>query len=255
MKKRICMLLLAALLLAFVPHAASANSPARNPWEFTVYVTDVPEGSEITVHLLKADGSDRAQEPQIANGGERDAVWVLFEEGETAFYLVCVTPDGTETRSDTVEIATFGKYDYNGRENTIKDRTKYYNNRQSCTFLSGIVLFIALLFFLPIAITLLVEWLTALCFKIRPVKYVFAINAITNPVMNVMLLIVSSTLYEFPAAYWIVLAFLELAVIGIEFWFYTKKIPGIKRSRLLLFTVTANVLSLAIGLLVRYWFF
>ncbi len=254
MKKRICLLLLVVLIL-LIPHAASANSAARNPWEIDIYVTNVPEGSEITVHLLKADGSDRALEPYTANGGVRDAVWVMFEEGETAFYLVCVTPDGTETRSDTVEIVTYGKYDYNGRENTIKDRTKYYNNRQSCVYLSGIVLFIALLFFVPIAITLLVEWLTALCFRLRPTKYVLAINAITNPVMNILLLIVSSALIEEYAAYWIVLAMLEIAVVAIEYWFYTKKYAEIKRSRLLVFTVTANVLSLAIGLLVRYWFF
>ena len=103
---------------------------------------------------------------------------------------------------------------------------------------------------MPIAVTFLVEWLTALCFGIRPVKYVFAINAITNPAMNLLLLVA----YAFGRiSYWIVLVALEIAVVFIEYAFYKKKYPDRSHRRLLLFSITANALSLIAGGLIPYF--
>lgn len=251
MKKRICLLLL-VLLVLLVPHAASANSAPRNPWEITIYVEDVPEGTALTVHLIKGDGTDRALPTEFVTDGRNDRVWALFEEGDEQLCLVCTAPDGTETRSNDAAIVPYGKYVYHGGGNRLEEKTSYFNTKSNCETGSMILLVILYVFLIPVAVTLLVEWLTALCFRICPVKYVLAINAITNPVLNIMLQITASMLLLNAASYWVVLGLLEIAVVLIEFWFYTRKYTEIKRSRLLLFSVTANVLSLVIGGVVYY---
>ena len=50
----------------------------------------------------------------------------------------------------------------------------------------------------------------------------------------------------------IVLGVLELAVVGLEYWFYTKKYPKIGKRRLFFFALTANTASLLVGLAVLY---
>ena len=55
-------------------------------------------------------------------------------------------------------------------------------------------------------------------------------------------------------AYGIVLAALEIAVVFIEYRYYVRKYTDVRCAKLLLFSIAANVLSLAIGGLVQYFF-
>ena len=58
MKKRLCMLLIAALLL-LLPHAASANAPI--PWYIEISCENVEEGTQIEVVFQREDGTTRTE--------------------------------------------------------------------------------------------------------------------------------------------------------------------------------------------------
>ena len=259
MKKRICILLLAVALLMLTPHVASANAPAPDPWKLTVYLQNVPEGTTVTAFFAGEDGEYRQGETYTSDGAKNWKIGIRFAEDETQFYLTLVAQDGTETITGTAAIEPYGNYTFDGETNTLTagkpkgTDTGLGDLAEACLACGAMVLlyvFAGLL--MPIAVTFLVEWLTALCFKIRPVKYVFAINGITNPVMNLLLLIASSLLSFSRIAYWITLAVLEILVVIFEYWYYTRKYPETGRGKLLVFTITANVLSLGIGGLLQY---
>lgn len=257
MKKRICILLLAVALLMLTPRAASANAPAPDPWELKVYLQNVPEGTTVAAFFLRDDGTLRQGETYTADGVKNMKIGVRYTDGETQFYLMLAAPDGTETQSETVGIEPYGSYTFDGKTNALtagkpKGADSCMGGLGEMCLSCGVWLLLYAFagFFMPVAVTFLVEWLTALCFKVRPTKYVFAINAITNPVMNLLLLIA----YAFGRiSYWIVLVALEVAAVFIEYAFYKKKYPNISHRRLLLFTITANVLSLAVGGLLSYF--
>jgi uncharacterized membrane protein len=82
---------------------------------------------------------------------------------------------------------------------------------------------------------------------------VVVINLITNPVMNILLLFLTVHLWG-SVGYWIVLALLELAVIAAEYFFYRAKYRSATSAQLLVFTITANVLSCLLGILVQRFF-
>ena len=257
MKKRIGILLLIVLTLLLVPHAASANAPVPNPWELKVYLQSVPEGTTVTAFFLQEDGTLRQGETYTSDGAENWEIGVWFEEDETRFYLTLTALDGTETRTDAVAIEPYGSYTLDCETNTLtagkpRGADSWFDGLgEACLSCGAMLLWYGVItLIVPLAVTLLIEWLAALSFGIRPVKYVFAINAITNPVMNLLLLIA----YAFGRiGYWVTLAVLETAVVFIEYAFYKKKYPEISRRRLLLFTITANVMSLAIGGLIPYF--
>lgn len=257
MKRRLCILLLAALLVLLVPHAASANSPGYNPWVIRIDCTGVAEGVRIDAVLLRADGSERRAEDVYQSGYGDDArgsIHFFYEEGETAFYLVQTAPDGTETRSAQAALLAYGQFTYDGATNRLEPNGTYYSRRQQSMDNTKTILLLILLFFvLPLGLTLLAEFLIALLFRIRPVKYVFAINAITNPVMNILLLLAMLGLLAESGfgmerwVYWVVLGALEVVAVWVEYRFYTRKYPEIERKRLLLFSITANAASFLLG--------
>lgn len=257
MKKRICILLIAVLLALSVPHAASANSPGYNPWVIRIDCTGIKENVRVDAVLLKTDGTARRAEDvyQSAYGDDtRGSIHFFYEEGEEAFYLVQTAPDGTETRSAQMALLEYGQFTYDGKTNRLEPNGTYYSRRQQSMDNAKTILLLILLFFvLPLGLTLLAEFLIALLFRIRPVKYVFAINAITNPVMNILLLLAMLGLLAESGfgmerwVYWVVLAALEVVAVWVEYRFYTRKYPEIARKRLLLFSITANAASFLLG--------
>ena len=241
MKKRICILLLAAFMLLLIPHVASANAPI--PWYIEIDCANVEEGTQIEVVFQKEDGTTRTQIAETRT----QTIGMGFETDETSFCLICTAPDGTETRTESVKLIGYGRYRYDGAANSLTANGTYYPRGGSCGDGMLTAVLIVLAFVLPLGLTLLIEFLAALCFRIRPKKYVVVINLITNPVMNLILLLLTMILGPGQWVYWTVLAVLELAVVGLEFLFYTKKCREIPRGRLLVFTFIANLLSFAAG--------
>ena len=101
---------------------------------------------------------------------------------------------------------------------------------------------------LALGVTIVVELLVGLAFRLRRIYRVVIINLFTNPIMNFLLLFLTLSATG-KAIYWIVLVILELLVCGVEFWFYAVKYKDRKKWVLLLFTLTANAASAAAGIL------
>lgn len=245
MKKRICILLLFAALLMLIPHAASANAPSgRRSDMLWVECKHLKPDTKIEAVLVKADGSSRTAEASFSRFEDdtKGIAYIHVEEGETSFYLLITTKDDTK-RTDSAEIIKYGGYTYDGRTNKLESNGAYYDPLKDKAQWILRIIYLAI----PLGITLLIEWLVALCFGIRPVRYVFGINAITNPVMNIILLVVIM-LNRRSFAYWIALAALELAVFVIEYRFYIRKYQSYSRTRMLLFSLIANAVSLVAGI-------
>ena len=245
MKKRICILLLFAALLMLIPHAASANAPSgRRPNTLWVECRNLKHDTKIEAVLFTADGSSRTAEASFSRYKDDTAgmAYIRVEEGETSFYLLITTAEGTK-RTDAAEIIEYGGYSYDGRTNLLVSTGAYYDPLTDDT-----QWFLRLGFLL--GITLLTEWIVALCFGIHPVKYVFAANAISNPIMNVILMFVMILIRSDPV-YRIALALLEIAVFFFEYWFYKRRYERNSRTRLLVFTLVANAVSLAGGILLQ----
>ncbi len=242
MKKRLCMLLIAALLVLLVPHVASANAPI--PWAIEIACSNIEEGTQVDVVVLKEDGTTRTQHAEDPQRG----IFLSFDSDETSFYIVCTAPDGTETRSETVELAEYGQYRFDGATNRLTRDGSWYSRKDKNSCSNGILwaLLLVLLFVLALGLTLLFEFLVALCFGIRPKKYVFIINLIINPVMNLLLFLLAA----FDPDLWFyctALGVLELVAVVLEFLFYRRKYPQYTGVRLFFFSLTANVVSFALG--------
>ena len=244
MKKRICILLLIAVLL-LVPHAASANAPI--PWYIEIGCENVEAGTQITVVFQREDGTTRTQIAEATTG----TIGMGYESDETSFCLVCIAPDGTETRTEPVQLVSWGSYRYDGATNSLSANGTYYPRGSNCADGVLTAVLIVLVFVLPLGLTLLFEFLVSLCFGIRPKKYVVIINLITNPIMNLLLFLLMAFNPEL-WVYYTVLGVLELVAVAVEFLFYRRKYPQYSGARLFFFSLTANAVSFALGCCVLY---
>ena len=245
MKKRLCMLLIAALQLMLVPRVASANAPI--PWYIEISCVNVDAGTQIEVVFQREDGTTRTQ---IANG-TTGTIGMDYESDETSFYLICTAPDGTETRTASVQLVSWGCYRYDGATNSLSANGTYYPRGSNCADGVLTAVLIVLVFVLPLGLTLLFEFLVSLCFGIRPKKYVVIINLITNTIMNLLLFLVMAFNPEL-WVYYTMLGVLELVAVAVEFLFYRRKYPQYSGARLFFFSLTANAVSFALGCCVLY---
>lgn len=103
--------------------------------------------------------------------------------------------------------------------------------------------------FYALLLTLIFEGLVFLLFRFKNKDFwilFFLVNVLTNLSINLILL--SSSFFLSYTALVILLYILEVSVIFIEYFFYTKK-EG-KSFRLFLSTFLANLLSYSLGLLI-----
>ena len=253
MKKRMLIMLLAVIVLLFVPHVASANSPAPDPMLVKLQYKNVEIGSEIEVLFAGEDGSFHANAYGPRTVTERsDHDYFRCTETDTQLCVEWKKADGTALRSNILPIDPVNGsrrpvFSYDGRTNEVKDIT----GTLGASDFSYVFLFIGIIvleLLAAFALTLLCEFLVGLCFRMKPFRYIIFANLITNVPMNIVLLLVRSM--SGGLGYWIALVVLELVVLLIEFLFYRKKYRGRKKVRyILLFTVAANAVSLGAGLL------
>ena len=247
MKKRIVLLFVLCMLL--IPHTASANSPAPDPLSVKITCKNVEDG---TVMLAMFAGDDGVFHPDTVYGPctvhNNANQYFRHDQADTQLYLKVTLPDGTVVCSDVLPVTPDGVYRYNGKTNELKDIT---GSLDASSF-GYVLLFLGVgigTMLLALALTLLIEFLTGLCFKMKPYRYIFLANLITNPAMNVVLLFLTLLFGGEGAAYWIALAVLEALVVFIEIAFYRKKYRGAHRlRRIVLFAIVANALSCAVGI-------
>lgn len=227
--RRLRLLLAALCLLCLVPGSARANS-ARNPYLKDVTLSDTGDVNSISVYVNGPDGVFcllKAFESKHEKGQR-----IYFERPEEAarFYIEVTMADGTVRASEPIDCTGYDQdYKYNVKTNVLKEKAN----------LTLLYLLLApLLLMAPLAFTVLVEFLVALFFKLKPYRYVIFINLITNLVMN-MILTMSITGNSFLWA----IVLLEIVVVLVEYFFYTKKYRDQSKGKLFAFSVIANALS------------
>lgn len=97
--------------------------------------------------------------------------------------------------------------------------------------------------------TAVVESAVSLAFGIRPWPWVFLINFVSNVIFN-LLLAVGVSVLQVP--YLVFVTAGEITVIWIEFSLYRRFLSSFHRSRLFAFAVTANLVSLSLGIGLNY---
>ncbi len=255
MKKRILIALLALCILLLVPNAASANAPAPDPLSVRIQCRNVEVG---TVMLAMFAGEDGVFHPDTAYGArtvQREDANEYFRrsDSDTQFYLEITRPDGTVVQSNTLPATPNGVYRYDGKTNRLTDRTGSLDTTYLGMALLAIVAVIGEIL-AAFALTLLVEFLVGLCFKMKPFRYIIFANLITNIPMNIILLFINSL--SDGIGYWIALIVLELVVLLVEFLFYRRKYKERKTvGIILLYTLVANIASLAAGVALLHLIF
>jgi hypothetical protein len=248
MKKRIRVILLTiCVLLLLIPHVASANAPAPDPLRVKVQCRNVEVGTVMLAMFAGDDGvfhPDAEYGPRAVNS-ENGNEYFRRSESDTQLYLEVTHPDGTVMQSNTLPISPDGTYRYDGKTNELTDRTGSFDT----SYLGMAALAIGLVIgeiLAAFALTLLIEFLIGLCFRMKPYRYILFANLITNIPMNIVLLLVNSL--SGGIGYWIALVVLELVVLLIEFLFYRRKYKERRKVGIvLLYTFAANAASLAAG--------
>lgn len=233
-KRRLGVLLAALVLLLALPAAAWANS-AHNPYWKYIVLSDTTDVAAIDVYVDGPDGGFHLL--QTFESEHRKDQRISFKRPEDAarLYVEVTMEDGTVRASEPIDCAGYDQdFTYNVKKNTLKEKRSYFGLY---------LLFLPVILLAPFVFTILVEFLVALPFKLKPYKYVIVINAITNPLLNLTVPMVQMILsLKGDSAQWIILG-LELVVVLAEYLFYTKKYPDRKKSTLYWYTLLANALS------------
>ena len=226
-------LLLAALvLLCLLPAGTRANS-AHNPYWKDVVLSDTQGVDSVAVYVEKSDGSFYLFKTFESEHKQDQRISFSRPESATRFYIEVTMTDGTVRASEPIDCTGYDQdYKYNVKTNVLKEKANL--------FLLYLLL-APLLLVAPLAFTVLAEFLAAILFKLKPYKFVVIINLITNPIMNLLLGMLSA--FGTDGAYpWILLG-LEVVVVSVEYLFYTKKYKDQPKGKLFAFSVVANALS------------
>lgn len=219
------------ILLAF-PSVAFANVPETPSNDQKNLIDDYNNFSNIEISAYDED----------RNSGALKA----FEQHTR---LRLTVDDGCKTVPNKDDITKLQNDLYLVDKNELIRRTSYpIWNPDPEVFIILSDLFVLLV---PFGLTVYLEYATTRIFKIKPTKYVCKINLITNPIMNIILIVVMANVV---ISYLLLVLILELVVLCIEYIFYVYKYKNIDRIKLLKFTVTANVVSWSVYALFNFNF-
>lgn len=234
--RRGCLLLAVLILLCLMPGSARANAPAPDPYRKTIILSDTDEVTAIAVYVDGPDGSFYLLKTFESEHKKQQKIQFERPRSATRFYIQVTMTDGTVRASEPVDGTERNqKFLYHVKDNTLK---KTMGNTLGWLYLPLVLLGMVLALALPLGFTVLVEFLTAIPFQLKPYKYVILINVVTNLAMNVLLFILSLK----GTGVWIV-ALLEVTVVLVEYLFYVKKYKDYPKRKLLLFSIIANALS------------
>ena len=240
MKKRLMIAILVLLMLVVFGHVASANAPVPDPYAAWVDYQNVPEESILTIRTT--DGEELYQMIVRTSSGRM----TISNGTEADFYVLLTRADGTTVQSEPVRFESRSYFRFDGETGVLERGSYLKEEGSSVTWI--VLIFGGAAVLLALGVTIVVELLVGLAFRLRRIYRVVIINLFTNPIMNFLLLFLTLSATG-KAIYWIVLVILELLVCGVEFWFYAVKYKDRKKWVLLLFTLTANAASAAAGIL------
>lgn len=92
-------------------------------------------------------------------------------------------------------------------------------------------------------VTTVLELITGLFFRLKPIWWVIPVNLLSNLVFNLLLIICC---FFLPVSYWLYVVIGELAVVAAEYGIYRQIYKDLSNKRLLIYSVVANVISAVI---------
>ena len=290
MKRRLCTILALALLMPmFFVMQVSANAPAPAS-HFSAWLTQYPDNAcymDLLVPLSPADacyvdstknflGELTADSPIYAYDQDgymsytfhyRNAdTDIKLESGRANYFentdenmalfktvkLAVLDAKGNILQvSEAFEPEPFlllavslGSVDYDYKNNTVELNT--------ISTAPWAVLYL-ILSVVGIAATVILEWLIAFCFTrlLLHTKVVIATNLVTQTVMRILFVLLYSFVWQ-NYILWTVL--LEILVYTAEYLIYRKKMFTAPEKAILAYTITANTVTLLIGLGINYYF-
>lgn len=256
-----CFVLLLTVLLLIIPAAVSvsANSPYIPEDNIQLYVTNYEGITQIRMVLLDENGEDihadgknlmgypyimGAEEIEKAkdNGYRKGLAFTYLLHDNHDFCFEFTYRYGTVYTTEVVEASSssFGSrmaYKFDGKTREF-ETTRYTRNNAFSSFFDSIGYGLFLL--IPLAVTILIEWLISLPFRIRRPGVIILTNLVSNFVMNLALAFI---LAFGDVDYVLLVVIAELIVAGLEYLFYCLKIKNYKKWLLLIYTVVANLAS------------
>ncbi len=235
------------------------------------------------------EGTDSGETGEEADSTGNDALFVsnyfpgyeLMAETEKKVHLAVVDREGNvlnvsegfrvypntfrEYYGTVTYDAADGSVIYHGPEgtyfaesgNTTVEPHEYPDNHRRFwevlgAFLLGLIALIGL-FLAYMCFTVLVEFLVALCFKLKPAVLVLPVNVFSNLVFNI-LLVVLCVFYSVPYTAYVIVG--EIIVTLAEYLVYTKLYDDFPKKTLLLYSIAANFCSMGLTFLflaVAHW--
>lgn len=126
----------------------------------------------------------------------------------------------------------------------------YRGNVVGTVVLVGVLLFFGLISLaLRAVFTAGVESAVALAFRIRPWPVILLVNVISNIIFN-LLLFLTNAFSLIPYMVYVIVG--ESLVVAVEYSVYCRLLSSLSRRRLLAYTITANLMSLSLGIGLNY---
>ena len=217
---------------------ALANPSIHDYYVHMLYIEDVDKIELMTVYGVEEDGNRfRMEKYDLQKVSWKKQFWIE-EENCVNFELEIVLRDGNSQTSNRIDFSDNMNYAYNVQENHIKMCFTY--NSTPIKELFQYYLFLLPQILIACAFAVLIEWIIALLFKIKPWRYVIIANLISNVSMNIL---IGLSLKYFIFNYFLVVLVLEILVIVAEFSFYKHKYKDIGKAKLIIFTLVANIIS------------
>ena len=241
--RRLGLLLAVLCLLCLVPVGTRANS-AHNPYYKDVVLSDTQDVDSIAVYVDGPDGAFRLFKTFESEQKKDQKISFKRPEDATRFYVKVTMADGTVRTSEPVDCTGYDQdFRYDVKANTLKRKGPSVGSS---------LLTILFILFLPLAFTIAVEVIVAVCYQFNHLENVLLINLVTNLLMNCLLFYLRSMM-KGQSALWVTVL-LEVIVVVIEYLFYTKKYPEYTKGKRLSYTLVANAMSWGLFELVMKFF-
>ncbi len=244
--KRLGLLLAVLMLLCLAPGSARANAPAPDPYWKTIILSDTSEVASIAVYVDGPEGIFRLLETFESEHTKDQTIHFERPRDAARFYIEVTLADGTIQSSQPVDGSEKRQtLRYDVQANTLK---KVITNQLGWLFFP-LIMFIL---FLPLAFTIAVEVIVAVCYQFNRLGNVLLINLVTNLLMNCLLFYLRSMM-KGQSTLWVTVL-LEIVVVVVEYLFYTKKYPDYTKGKRLSYTLVANAISWGLFELVMKFF-
>jgi hypothetical protein len=212
-----------------------------------IYAYDQDGYMSYTFHYRDADTNIKLESGRANYFENTDENMALFETVKLAVLdakgNVLQVSEAFEPEPFLLMAVSLGSVDYDYKNNTVE-----LNTRSTAPWA---VLYL-ILTVIGIAATVILEWLIVFCFpQLLHTKVVIATNLVTQTVMRILFVLLYSFVWQ-NYILWTVL--LEILVYTAEYLIYRKKMFTAPEKAILAYTITANTVTLLIGLGINYYF-